>query len=353
MSTATTRAPSSGALPAGAPSRRPSLARAEVHRFAARRLVRLLLALSALLLVGGMVLVALDHAQTTPEIVAEATERRQAALDEQEGFRQQCLQQPVPPDVPAGTTPEQLCGTPATIDQLGTVDDFLAKRPFTLDGVGRDGLLAVATATAGLAFLLGATFVGAEWSTRSMVALLFWEPRRLRVMATKLAVLAGASAVLGVLAQATWLLVARVLIAPTRGTTAVPDGTWGELLAGAGRGVVLVVLLGLLGFGIANLLRNTAAAFGAAFVWFVVAENVLRGLVPVLRPYLLTESAAALLTEGGARVYVDEPSFDGTGSFTTSREIVVGNLQGGLVLAAVVAAVVALGVLLFARRDLD
>lgn len=351
MST-TVAAPAAGPVPATTSARRPSLARAEVRRFTSRRLVRLLLALSVLLFVGGMVLATLEYAQTTPAIVAEATERRQALLEEQEGYRQQCLAQPVPPDVPAGTTPEQLCGTPTTVEQLGSVENFLDKRPFTLDGDGRSGLLAVAIATAGLAFLLGATYVGAEWSTRSMVALLFWEPRRLKVMVTKLLVLAAASALLGVVAQAAWLLVARYVLAATRGTTAVPDGTWGELVAGAGRGVLLVVLLGLLGFGIANLLRNTAASFGVAFVWFVIAENVLRGLVPASRPYLLTESAVALLTQGGSRVYVNEATVDAQG-FSSSREIVISNLQGGLVLTAVVAAVVALGVLLFARRDLD
>jgi hypothetical protein len=150
-----------------------------------------------------------------------------------------------------------------------------------------------------------------------------------------------------------WLLVARVSLAPTRGTTDVPAGTWGELVAASGRGVVLVVLFGLLGFGIANLLRGTAASFGFAFVWFVIAENLLRGLVPSVRPYLLSESAVALLTQGGSTIYVEQPTVDATGGMTTSGEVVVSNLQGGLVLTAVVAAVVGLGVLLFARRDLD
>lgn len=351
MSTAV-EAPS--AAPSGpTTSRRPSLARAEVHRLRSRRLVRLLVALSALLFLGGLVLAHLEYAQTSASVLADAGERRQAALEEQQGYHEQCLAAPVPPDVPGGATPEQLCGPAPTLEQLGSVEDFLDERPFTLDEDGRGGLVAVATATAGLAFLLGATYVGAEWSTRSMVALLFWEPRRLKVMGTKLAVLAGASALLAVVSQAVWLLVARVSLAPTRGTTDVPDGTWGELVAASGRGVVLVVLFGLLGFGIANLLRGTAASFGFAFVWFVIAENLLRGLVPSVRPYLLSESAVALLTQGGSTIYVEQPTVDATGGMTTSGEVVVSNLQGGLVLTAVVAAVVGLGVLLFARRDLD
>ena len=345
--------------PAGAPSaattsaRRPSLARAEVHRFTSRRLVRLLVALSVVVFGFGIVLSTLEYAQTSPETLAQATEQRQALFEEQQGFREQCLEQSVPADLPADTTPEQLCGPPMTIDQLGSVQDFVERRPFSLDVDGRGGLVVVAIATAALAFLLGATYVGAEWSTRSMVALLFWEPRRLKVMATKLLVLAAASAALAVAAQATWLLAARYLLAARRGTTAVPDGTWGELLAGAGRGVLLVVLLGLLGFGIANLLRNSAAAFGAAFVWFVLVENLLRAFRPAWQPYLLTDSAVALLTQGGSRVYVFEPGVNGTGGFGAGREIVVSNLHGAVVLTAVVAAVVGLGVLLFARRDLD
>ena len=42
---------------------------------------------------------------------------------------------------------------------------------------------------AALAVAIGATWIGAEWSSRTIVALLFWVPRRLQVMAATLAVL--------------------------------------------------------------------------------------------------------------------------------------------------------------------
>lgn len=354
MSTALAPAPAPAPVPAAAAVRRPSLLRAELRRFRSRRLVQLLLLLGALVFAGVVALATTQFATSSPEVLAAATQQRQVVLDQSRGYREQCLAQPTPQGVPAGTPAEEYCGPPLTIEDLGPIDNFIDKRPFTLDSEGRAGLVAVAAATAGLAFLLGATYVGAEWSTRSMVALLFWEPRRLKVMATKLGVLVGVTAVLAVLAEGAWLLAARYLLATARGTTTVPNGTWGELYGSAGRGVLFVVLVGLLGFGIANLLRNTAASFGFAFVYFVIVENVLRGFRPGLRPYLLTENATALLTEGGQRIYTNEYFIDERGNYIdTGREILVSNLHGGLLLAGVVAAVVVLGVVLFARRDLN
>jgi len=94
---------------------------------------------------------------------------------------------------------------------------------------------------------------------------------------------------------------------------------------------------------------------GAGFVYFVIVENVVRNFRPGWQRGLLTENTAALLTRGGTQLYLDGPYIDSTtGSYTDSgRLVVLSNLHGGLVLGAVVAVVVGLGVLLFVRRDLD
>ena len=57
-------------------------------------------------------------------------------------------------------------------------------------------------AAAVVAFIIGATWIGAEWSSRSLVALLFWVPQRMKVMATKIAVLVLGAPCSGSLAQA-------------------------------------------------------------------------------------------------------------------------------------------------------
>ncbi len=330
-----------------------SLLRAETRRFWSRRMIRVLLALAALGFLGGVALAATQYATPSPAVQAEAERQLAEAVAEGEQYRQQCLAEGAVPEgvVPDGAeapTLEQFCGPPVTADSFGGIGQFVDRQPFELGRDGSSGVVGVSAALGALAFLIGATCVGAEWSTRSMVALLFWEPRRWRVMAVKLAVLAGALALIALVAEAAWLVCAQ-LLASTRGTGAAPAGTYGELLSGAGRGAVFVVLTGLLGFGAANLIRNTGAALGVAFLYVAVVENVVRVLRPSWQEWLLTTNAAALLTEGGAVLYLapepaDGPGFDG--------QLVVSNLHGGLVLAAVTAAVLAAGAVLFARRDL-
>jgi len=206
-----------------------------------------------------------------------------------------------------------------------------------------------AAAAAVLAFLIGATWIGAEWSTRSIVALLFWVPTRLKVVGTKIGVLTLATLLLGVAAQLGWLLMAWILRSAVGTDGALPADFWSDLLAEQGRSVLLTVLVGLIGFGLANLIRNTGAALGIGFVYFAIVENALRIFEPTLDRWLLSTNAVALVLPGGTRVYdfsaveaqAGEPPF-----------YLVTNLQGGLVVSAFAAVIVGVGVLLFTRRDL-
>lgn len=330
---------------------RPSLARAEVRRLASRRFVRVLLLAAAVLYVVVVALqTATSYARTTPEGLAQAEREVARVVADSEGFRQQCLDDP---GRPAGVPAEEVCGPPVRAEDF-RAEDFLAKRPFVLGQDLPDGAVPVAAAVAVTSFLLGATAIGAEWSSRAMVALLFWEPRRLRVLAVKAGVLAAALALLAVLAQALWWVTALGLAAGFGSSDALPVGFAADLLALQGRSVLLAVLLGLLGFGLAQLLRNTGAALGVAFVWFAVLENVVRGLRPAWQEWLLSDNAAALVLRGGSTITVfDGPTVDESGGFVDAgREIVLSNLQGGLVLTAAVAAVLAAGAVVFIRRDL-
>jgi len=347
--TALATAPPDGA--AGAAPGRGSLLRAEVRRFGARRAIRalLVLALAVYVLVVGLA-AATSFARTTPERLAEAERTVQGIVEEQERYRQQCLQDPSrPQDVPA----DEVCGPPVTAAELDP-EDFLDKQPFVLVEELPNGSLGIAAATSALAFLVGATWIGAEWSTRSIVALLFWQPRRGAVVGAKLAVLAGALALLGVVSQALWWGTAAVMAATLGRTGQVPDGFYGDLLAQQGRAVLLVVLMGLLGFALSNLVRSTGVALGVGFVYFAIVENAVRQIRPAWQEWLLVDNAVALVQRGGHRVYVyGEGVVDETGAYVDSgREIVLSNLHGGLVLGLVTAGLVAAGAVLFARRDL-
>ena len=329
---------------------RPSLARAELRRLSSRRFVRVLLALSLLAFLAAVGLAsATAFAKTTPEQLAAAERNIERVVQEQNGFRQQCLDDTTRP----ADVPDEVCGEPVTGDQFRT-EDFLDKQPFVLAEALPAGGIAVAAGTAALAFLLGATSIGAEWSSRSIVALLFWEARRTRVMAVKLAVLAGAMATMAVVAQALWFGASQ-LMARTLGTTGpLPDGFAGDLLGQQARSVLLAVLAAWLGFAVSNLARGTGAALGAGFVWFAVVETAVRGVRPQWQEWLLSDNATALVLDGGHRIYVYDGGFvDDSGQFVDgAREVVLSNLHGGLVLGLATAALVGVGVVLFARRDL-
>lgn len=331
---------SRGDLTGGAPTPAGGLWRAEALRFRSRRFIRLLLGLA---LLGWLVAVAvgLTHfGRADGADLAAARAQQQQVVSESQAGRQQCLQDPNrPKDIPV----EQACGEPVTADQI-PLEQFLPHPPFSFAEQATDGALGFGAVAAVLGFLIGATWIGAEWSSRSVVALLFWEPRRMRVVGAKVGVLAGAAALLGVLVQAAWLAMAWIVYAVAGDGAGMPAGLWGHLLALDGRSVLLTVLAALVGFGLANLTRNTGAALGVGFVYFAVVETAVRALRPAWQPWLMSNDAVALMFPGGLRIYIQDGA--------QGHDYLIRNLPAGITLACVTAVVLTIGALLFARRDL-
>ena len=340
MSAVLTPPPAAPAGPFG------GLVRAEAHRFLARRFIRVLLAVALVGWATATVLSLVGFQSATPERLAQAREDQQEQVQLAEQGREQCLADPTRP---ADVAPADWCGPPATADQF-PLSQFLQPAPFAMAEDATNGAVSVAAVSAALAFLVGATFVGAEWSTRSMVALLFWETRRPRVMAAKLLVTAVAAVVLGLLMQALWLGLATLLRSVAGDGADLPDGFWSGFLGTQGRGVLLSLFGGLLGFGLTNLLRNTGAATGVAFVYVAIVENAVRALRPAWQPWLLTNNAAALVLPDGLTLYLGD-RVDAQGAYQPV-EYLLGSGQAAVFLTLVTAAVVGVGVVLFSRRDL-
>ncbi len=97
--------------------------------------------------------------------------------------------------------------------------------------------------------------------------------------------------------------------------------------------IVGVVLWGGLGVGLGAILRNQVAAVIALLAWGFVIENPIFGLAPSVGRYGPEQAASAL-----------------TG--LTTRHL-LSPVAGGAVLVAWVAALVAAGVVLTVRRDVD
>ena len=327
-------------------ARKGSLLRAELHRLRARRFLQVVLGLALLAwLAAAAICLSIFGVPTEAERAAAERQREQFVAEENE-WREECLE-----GLPEGASADDFCGPEFRAADI-PVEDFLETAPFRFASDGDTGAMAFAFGAAVLAFVAGATWIGAEWSSRSIVALLFWVPRRLRVMGTKIAVLALAAALFGLLAQVCWLILAGLLHAVAGQGSIATGGFWEELLGVQARGVLLVVLAALGGFGLTNLVRNTGAALGIGFVYFAIVEPAVGLFAYSSQPWLLSNNVMGLLFPGGHTVYMFDIMEADYSDYSEPAEYLIGNLQAGLVLGVAVTAVAAVGVALFTRRDL-
>jgi hypothetical protein len=147
-----------------------------------------------------------------------------------------------------------------------------------------------------IAWLLAASYIGAEWRTGMMGTLLTWEPRRIRVMIAKAIAAVLVSFVIVMVLQA--LLVGALYPAAAyRGTTAGTNQAFWRSFSYVGlRSGALAAMAAILGFAAGALGRNTAAGLGAGFVYLAVIEGgLLGGLIPSVRPWLIVGNAIVFI----------------------------------------------------------
>ncbi len=198
------------------------------------------------------------------------------------------------------------------------------------------------------AFMVGTSFIGAEWAAGTLQALLFWEPRRARVLLAKMAALAGVTAAVSFVLQLVQLGLL-YLTADLRGTLAGATGPfYREMIWTSGRLAGLAVFTGLLAFAIAGLTRHTAAALGVAFAYFAVLENVLRGFRPGWSRFLISSQFAALVEK---RLLLHMPSRVTSEGFFEGKAFVLTMGRATLTLIVYLAIALAAMTVLFVRRD--
>jgi ABC-type transport system involved in multi-copper enzyme maturation permease subunit len=133
-------------------------------------------------------------------------------------------------------------------------------------------LVPLAAILALVGFVVGASFVGAEWSTGGMMNLLLWRPRRLTVLLTKLAALLTGLLAIALPATVLWFA-GFWLVATFRGSTEkMTSGVWQSFALTGLRGVVLALVLTTIGFALASLGRHTAMALGGVVAVMVVGQ---------------------------------------------------------------------------------
>ncbi|MGC4894968.1 ABC transporter permease subunit [Micromonospora sp. DT31] len=139
-----------------------------------------------------------------------------------------------------------------------------------------------AASVALFAFIVGASFVGAEWNTGGMMNLLLWRPRRLAVLSAKLAAVLTTVLGLTVVLGALWTA-AFWLIGSQRGTTeGMTAGAWRSIGLDGLRALGMTLAVAAVAFALASVGRHTAMALGAAVGVFAVSEIGIRTAVGAL-----------------------------------------------------------------------
>lgn len=309
-----------------------SLSAIEIRRFCSRRLMRVVAALAALgILVGGTITFFRsyrdDDATMRARVEAVRAREIEPCVRGDFGVWQARERAPGGPGAPGSPERRQFCekavGTP-----------YLPSRAFAIVAL-RDVFEGLAIPLALLGWLLGATFIGAEWHHRTITTLLTWEPRRVRVLAAKAAAVALTVFTGAVLVHAV-LGAALVPAAALRGTTAGTGAAWFRGVAGiALRSSALTTMASLAGFAVATVGRNTAVALGAGFGYVAILDaGVLSSLFPGLRRWLALPNAIVFIT--------GHPSPDVPGRSPGAA---------GFLLAAYTAGALAIAAAFFRRRD--
>ncbi|QNE20637.1 ABC transporter permease subunit [Kribbella qitaiheensis] len=325
------------------------LTRVELRRLVSRRLT--VIGVAALLLITGVLLFATWN-NSKPLSAAEQRNAQvnfeQAQKDWQlngEQYKKDCEQGWQSQPDPKPKLEEYCRLTPPSLDQFGKPQvKFTEVMPDLL--LGSSYLLAFA------AFVIGASFVGAEFSSGSISNWLTFEPRRLRVYGSKL--VAAATGMLPVAAVALAILLAGTyLIVNAMGSTAGTTGkVWGDLAGTAGRAVVMAAAAGALGGIFALLLRHTAAAVGVAMGYLVLVEGVFGSFLAKAQPWLVKLNFDAWIRHD-TTYYVDNCRSVPDGGYSCeSIEKTLTFEHGAWYLGIAVVVLIALGAGVFHRRDI-
>jgi ABC-2 type transport system permease protein len=142
---------------------------------------------------------------------------------------------------------------------------------------------------------LGIMSLGGEFRHNTITPTLLAEPRRPRVVAAKLAGVSLVGLLFAVVAVAVAVAIAAPWLAGTGYPVSFADGEfWLQVLGN----VLVLVLYGLMGFGLGVLIRNQVVAILLAVIWVFLLEGILSAVsarwFSWLAPWLPGSAAASL-----------------------------------------------------------
>lgn len=198
-----------------------------------------------------------------------------------------------------------------------------------------------------IALIFGVLLAGSEYGWDTVKTVLVQGPGRVRVYASKLAVLMVA---LGVLVVLTFLLSAgasAVIAAAESQDVGWPRAT--DMIRSLGGGWLILGAWGTIGLMLGFVSRGTSLAIGLGLVWLLVIENIMRGLSTLSEVFDTIQQAlpgvnAGSLAAALGAVQGGEAGAPGVGAVTTGT-------QATAILAAYVVVAATVGLVVLRRRD--
>lgn len=264
-----------------------NLVRAETRRLFKRRVTRYML----LFMVLACATIAIGFSLSSQKIdsqrlaVAESEARsaeedatRQANVD-----RMACERAHEPGAAPDDRFPADLDCNALTGPQPGTFElDWYLPYEFNFREEFDLFIAIFACVLTMFGLVVGASFVGAEWNTGGMMNLLLWRPRRLTVLLTKLGVLLGGVAAVGVVLGALWTTTFWLLGQYDGRPGHLTAGVWRSFALDGVRGLGLALIVAAVAFGLASIGKHTGMALGAILAVGMVSEIGIRIVVTIL-----------------------------------------------------------------------
>lgn len=335
------------------------LVRAEWSRFFARRFTRIMVLVVFAIL--GLIMVGLGANTQKPNaaVIAEAETVAAQARVEYDAMRRQCeSEQTNPPSDPSQSRfgqlpPGETCASIFDQNQV-RAEDFMP-HVFSFRDETQDMIKVFGGLLTLFAFAVGASFIGAEWSSGGVMNQLLWRPRRLRLLAGKLGTLLLAMTTAGIGLLAVWVA-ALYGLAVLRGRVGeITSGVVQSMALTSARAFALALAAGAIGFAVASLGRNTATALGLAIGYAIVLEigaRIVIELAEVIKPerWFLSSYAMAWLDQKVTFEEWRHCRYDTTGNCQTYEWTLDMN-QAAIVFGSIVVVVLVAAFWVFRRRD--
>lgn len=199
-----------------------------------------------------------------------------------------------------------------------------------------------------MAYVIAASFIGADVKTGMVEQILTWEPRRIRFILARMAASGLAVSILAMVLAVLLIALLYGLAAVTGTTGGLTAEFWGNVGVTVLRTGLATALFGIFGLGVTVLVNNSVGSIvGFVIYWFIIENFLVAAFLPRVAVYLPIANASSFAS--GADVQRIEGSVFGEFELIDEHSY----LTAGLILAAWTCLAAAAGVIAFRRRDIS